>query len=91
MASDTIMASVVCQVHGGIIEGIAPCRGYVQGEVKCKVQVKKPKLNWSLPCWSIAPRINLQTSAYEVTTIEPEVTMFRDVHFSSIRYPELVT
>lgn len=66
MASDTIMASVVCQV--------ASCRGYVQGKVKCKVQVKKLKLNWSLPCWSIAPRINLRTPAYETATIEPEAS-----------------
>ena len=83
MASDTIMASVVCQV--------ASCRGYVQGKVKCKVQVKKLKLNWSLPCWSIAPRINLRTPAYETATIEPEVTMFTDVHLSSIRYSKAVT
>lgn len=86
MASDTIMASFVCQVHSGIIKRIA----HGQGDVKCKVQVKNLKLNWSLPCWSRAPRINLRTLAYEMTTIEPEVTMFRDVHLSSIRYPEPV-
>ncbi|KAE8645749.1 beta-amylase isoform X1 [Cucumis sativus] len=70
MASDTIMASFVCQVHSGIIKRIA----HVQGEVKCKLQVKNLKPNWSLPCWSIAPRINLRTPAYETTTIEQEVS-----------------
>ncbi|KAG6589184.1 Beta-amylase, partial [Cucurbita argyrosperma subsp. sororia] len=68
------MTSVVCQMHSGIIETIVPCSGYVQGRYKCKVQGKKLELNWSLPCWSIASRINHRISAYEATTIEPEAS-----------------
>ncbi|KAG7022884.1 Beta-amylase [Cucurbita argyrosperma subsp. argyrosperma] len=74
MTSETIMTSVVCQMHSGIIETIVPCSGYVQGRYKCKAQGKKLELNWSLPCWSIASRINHRISAYEATTIEPEAS-----------------
>lgn len=77
MTSETIMSSfIMCQTHSGIIERISPCRGHVQGKGRCKVQVKKLSLNWSLPDWSksIATRISHRTAVYEATTIESEVT-----------------